>query len=79
MASKVTALDAVDSYTRQAFPGTFYEGGDEWVDRGMSLRDYFAGQAIVGLVLHGMNEQVVLRAYAVADLMIKEGATVPDE
>ncbi len=54
------------------------------VDMGMSLRDYFAGQAIIGLVGHGNNVEscnydptatiadvVAGHAYFIADSMLK--------
>lgn len=41
---------------------------------GMSLRDYFAAQAMTGLIMQGQLDygDVVLRAYLVADAMIAE-------
>lgn len=48
---------------------------EQW---GMSLRDYFAGQALIGLITHygthngaRMNELAV-RSYLIADTMIAE-------
>jgi hypothetical protein len=49
------------------------------VQRGMDLRDYFAGQALAGLFRHegwintfdGDGEEVATRAYSVADAMLK--------
>ena len=49
---------------------------------GMTLRDYFAGQALVGLVvLKGKPEYQALAAYMLADAMIAErekGGGKPD-
>lgn len=65
----------------QAFPGP--KPPDHWGDpsRGMTLRDYFAGQAIQGLVpacIEGAFEMTpdhaaiyAREAYAVADAMMK--------
>jgi len=42
---------------------------------GMSLRDYFAGQALMGIVARGDNdawEFIAKSAYAAADAMIEE-------
>lgn len=49
------------------------------VDEGMSLRDYFAGQALAGLLAHhgstddnqGLREVVAYDAYSYADAMIE--------
>lgn len=46
---------------------------------GMTLRDYFAGQAIVGLMPEVMkgkvgNKAIVTRAFEIADLMLEESA-----
>lgn len=53
-----------------AFPATM-----PYSDAGMSLREYFAGQAIVG-ILAGNEDPVVDRcaqlAYEIADAMLKE-------
>jgi len=44
---------------------------------GMSLRDYFAGQALVGICAHrdtwGLSEsEITVAAYNIADLMMQE-------
>lgn len=64
-----------------AYPGIGEQGGHQVHKSGMSLRDYFAGQA---LVAHGgwLEKQpsndpsvswvVASRAYAIADAMIAE-------
>ena len=48
---------------------------DEGYFLGMTLRDWFAGQLIVGWTTgtsdHADHEQAVKRAYRVADLMLK--------
>ena len=54
-----------------AFPQT----SNEWVDRpGMSLRDWFAGQALVGLVINpsmcSPECPISHRAYELADAML---------
>lgn len=38
---------------------------------GMSLRDWFAGQALGGILTRGGGPKVASEAYAVADAMIK--------
>lgn len=55
-----------------AFPGESYTG-----QRGMTLRDWYAGQALVGLMLTpgalGINRRTIVdAAYATADLMLAE-------
>ena len=55
----------------QAFPRSAREGvpGNEW--KGMTLRDYFAGQALIGLVtLTGPAKQIAEMTYEFADAMI---------
>ena len=39
---------------------------------GMSLRDYFAGQLIIGHALHHYPSKLVTWAYEIADLMLEE-------
>jgi hypothetical protein len=40
---------------------------------GMTLRDYFAGQALLGLIKNsGVGSWYALQAYEIADAMIKE-------
>ena len=61
-----------------AFPRTGYSAdfGSTLPQAGMSLRDYFAGQALVGILSHGefdgSEEDYSRWAYAQADAMIKE-------
>ena len=54
-----------------AFPVYAHEGA---VDPGMSLRDYFAGQALVGLAARGERNvmYVAQYAYEYADAMLAE-------
>lgn len=67
----------------QAFPRPmFYEPRREEVvdfgDGGMSLRDHFAGQALLGLITHGnveenwTEDEVARAAYNYADAMLLE-------
>jgi hypothetical protein len=44
----------------------------QWGDNGMSLRDYFAGQALAGNLIEptANNEQVAKWAYSLADAML---------
>ena len=48
----------------QAFPGVQTDG--------MSLRDYFAGQAVAGLCATARLSEIERRAYAIADAMLAE-------
>lgn len=50
-----------------AFPNAYYSA-----QLGMSLLDYFAGQALAGLVAYGHREKVEERAYTIAKEMLKE-------
>lgn len=55
-----------------AFPGPYPRL--ERDARGMSLRDYFAGQALIGLLAYGAQacDDVASDAYAIADAMLDE-------
>ena len=56
-----------------AFPFSFHmEGFDRVTADGMSLRDWFAGQALAGLTQNGQFAcgQVAAAAYSFADAMI---------
>ena len=61
-----------DSKTPQAFP---YSGeGDELnYSKGMSLRDYFAAEAMQGLIANNSTDaqEIAQAAYIVADAMLK--------
>jgi hypothetical protein len=64
----------------QAFPvpaGNF-SGGESWSpEEGMSLRDWFAGQALSACVRGCMNpEEAAEHAYRVADAMVAQGLKV---
>jgi hypothetical protein len=39
---------------------------------GMTLRDYFAGQIIVGLLTQGYTNEVVISSYELADALLIE-------
>lgn len=61
----------------QAFPvpGNFAEP-DKDEDRGMSLRDYFAGQALAGIISSQLKDNVTAQMIAIAcydqaDAMLK--------
>lgn len=41
---------------------------------GMSLRDYFAGQALSGLIASGQSNDLSRQSFALADRMIEERA-----
>jgi hypothetical protein len=62
-----------------AFPSSFRYDLEDWADPGMSLRDWFAGQALGAIVetcggdnLHGLTrpQLFALRAYQLADAML---------
>ena len=57
----------------QAFP---YDSREARTFAGMTLRDYFAGQALTGLITHHQcyesSEKTACWAYEFADAMIKE-------
>ena len=61
-----------DSKTPQAFP---YSGeGDELnYSKGMTLRDYFAAEAMQGLIANNSTDaqEIAQAAYIVADAMLK--------
>lgn len=39
---------------------------------GLSLRDFYAGQALTGLLAQGQNEDLCAKSYAIADRMLEE-------
>ncbi len=58
-----------------AFPRPLGEGGGEWNDgqEGMSLRDYFAGHALAGLVgglVRAKADDLAEQAYELADALL---------
>lgn len=58
-------------------PFAFPISADEFFDRGMLLRDYFAAHAVNGFLASGNDEgytaaQVAVFAYQVADAMLAE-------
>ena len=60
-----------------AFPSTFQNYKGDYVrDAGMSLRDYFAGQAVTGWLATAVNlsseTNEAKQAYKLADAMLKE-------
>ncbi len=58
----------------QAFPMAVPEAWDSYQD-GMTLRDYFAGQALIGRLADGTDRRkrdVAEEAYAYADAMMAE-------
>lgn len=60
----------------KAFPATVPEGGTQSFNPGMTLRDYFAGQALMGLMSDHDNMNTLAKdaeaAYKMADAMIEE-------
>ena len=62
--------------TKQAFPGPYLDSfvGITSVDYrpGMTLREYYAGQAIKGLLADGCRQGLTESAVKIADDLIKE-------
>lgn len=56
--------------TEPAFPGDRFPGSKD-KHSGMSLRDYFAGQALVALRGHSNAAWVAQRCYEIADAMME--------
>lgn len=61
-----------------AFPFVMENEGGEFVEPGMSLRDWFAGQALAAVIgvratssHDGWNDMVAKAAYRIADAMIE--------
>jgi hypothetical protein len=59
----------------RAFPSTFHNGWGE-PEKGMTLRDYFAAQAMQSMLPFYANrpediQDMANKAYAMADLMLK--------
>jgi len=57
-----------------AFPGRYWDGQKKADHFGMSLRDYFAAQALLGLIVNPQfsPDGCATRAYRVANAMIAE-------
>ena len=54
--------------------------GQTTIAEGMDLRDYFAGQALQGLIVRNRTgEDSVICSYILADLMMKQRKEVPNE
>lgn len=58
--------------TDQAFPSTFHNGWGE-PEKGMTLRDYFAAQALNFCLLKCWDDDgAAERAYRIADFMLEQ-------
>lgn len=56
--------------------------GQTEIEAGMDLRDYFAGQALQGLLASDVRDTMdsfAIRSYVLADLMMKQRKEVPNE
>jgi len=56
--------------------------GQTEIAAGMDLRDYFAGQALQGLLASDVRDTMdsfAIRSYVLADLMMKQRKEVPHE
>ena len=58
-----------------AFPGSHFLPGENWIDGGMSLRDYFAAKAMLGEITHqGLEgrdvDHIAGMAYEMANAML---------
>lgn len=69
---------------KKAFPVICPRTGGVIIDSGMTLRDYFAGQAMQGLCADlqsyeaNLNELAIV-SYAIADAMLKVRQSPPDK
>ena len=59
----------------KAFPVKGWNGHEETINEGMDLRDYFAGQIIIGFLANNKTDYssklIVELAYELADAMMK--------
>lgn len=55
-------------------PRAFPISTDEFFDRGMQLRDFFAAAALTGLLASAESGDFARRAYTLADEMIEQRA-----
>jgi hypothetical protein len=56
--------------------------GQTEIEAGMDLRDWFAGQALQGLLASDVRDTMdsfAIRSYVLADLMMKQRKEVPNE
>jgi hypothetical protein len=56
--------------------------GQTEIEAGMDLRDWFAGQALQGLLASDVRDTMdsfAIRSYVLADLMMKQRKEVPHE
>ena len=57
-----------------AFPSQFVKLEGSGYDKGMSIRDYFAAQALIGVLAHSAcpptNEGIAAVVYGIADAML---------
>ena len=72
--TKIIPDDVKDILGKTAFPVVF----EDYAGTGMTLRDYFAGQALIGLWPHAARyesnptpEKIASHCYRIADAMIK--------
>lgn len=73
--SKLPASPPEFFSTEFVFPRSAKVGEVEMSTGGLTLRDYFASQTIVGLAVRGANNDMIVhkiaRAYAIADAMLE--------
>ena len=69
--------DPVRDNTGGDRPRAFPVSADEFFDRGMLLRDFFAAHALTGLLLSCESGDFAQRAYALADAMLGERLKKP--
>ncbi len=63
----------------QAFPPNLHPAGHPDCPQGMSLRDYFAGQAVIGIISNDPTgkitfQDIAAKAYDIADAMLDDRA-----
>jgi hypothetical protein len=70
--------DAFPTIRVEQFGDPAYNGPSKVHYSGMSLRDYFAGQALVGAAGHvwSSDEEMVRKCYEVAALMLKTRSSI---
>lgn len=63
---------SADNEQMSAFPVSYKVNSEVFVQDGMTLRDYFAGQALAGMDGDNPPDAMAAWAYEAADAMMKE-------
>lgn len=66
---------------RAMFPSKVKHGEAEFTQGGLTVREWFAGQALAGLIAGGFNSSshASEKAFRMADAMIERSAIPPDQ